>query len=133
MDSFSKCYTFGIRKNKTTTEQLQPYITIPQKLLLLVEKDKSFSNLGKYFNFKINSDEIKAKLKDKIRKNDETIDKLPIKCFHKKTLRNVTFSPNRNGSCFFIIKLKLGYLKIEIKQQTTVNGHVFWLVLTSLT
>ena len=86
MDSFSKCYTFGIRKNKTTTEQLQPYITIPQKLLLLVEKDKSFSNLGKYFNFKINSDEIKAKLKDKIRKNDETIDKLPIKCFHKKNI-----------------------------------------------
>ena len=68
MDSFSKCYTFGIRKNKTTTEQLQPYITIPQKLLLRVEKDKSFSNLGKYFNFKINSDEIKAKLKDKMTK-----------------------------------------------------------------
>ena len=68
MDSFSKCYTFGIRKNKTTTEQLQPYITIPQKLLLLVEKDKSFSNLGKYFNFEINTDEIKAKLKDKMTK-----------------------------------------------------------------
>ena len=30
----------------------------------------------------MNSDKIKAELKDKIRKYDKTIDKLPIKCFH---------------------------------------------------
>ena len=79
----SKCHTFGIRKNKTASEQFQPYITIRKQRIPPVEQDKSFTYLGKDFNFKINSDEIKAELKSEIRKYVETIDKLRIKCFHK--------------------------------------------------
>ena len=39
----SKCHTFGIRKNKTASEQFQPYITIPKQRIPPVEQDKSFT------------------------------------------------------------------------------------------
>ena len=90
----SKCYTFGIRKNKTASEQFQPYITIRKQRIPPVEQDKSFTYLGKDFNFKMNSDEIKAELVSEIRKYVETINKLPIKCFHKWKLCNITFCQN---------------------------------------
>ena len=79
----SKCHTFGIRKNKTASEQFQPYITIRKQRIPPVEQNKSFTYLGKDFSFKMSSDKIKAELKSEIRKYVETIDKLPIKCFHK--------------------------------------------------
>ena len=34
----------------------------------------------------MNSDEIKAELKNEVKKYVETIDKLPIKCFHEKEI-----------------------------------------------
>ena len=61
----------------------EPYITIRKQRIPPVEQDKSFTYLGKDFNFKMNTDEIKDELKSEIRKYVETIDKLPIKCFHK--------------------------------------------------
>ena len=79
----SKCHLFGIRQNKATSKQFQPYIPTRQQRIPPVEQDKSFIYLGKDFNFKMNSEEIKAELKTEIRKYIETIDKLPIKCFHK--------------------------------------------------
>ena len=47
----SKSYTFVIRKNKTASEQFQPYITIRKQRIPPVEQDKSFTYLGKDFNF----------------------------------------------------------------------------------
>ena len=90
----SKFHTFGIKKNKPVSEQFQPYMTICKQRIPPVEQDKSFTYLGKDFNFKMNSDEIKAELKSETRKYVETIDKLPIKCFHKIEICNVTLSPN---------------------------------------
>ena len=76
-----KCHTFGIRKNKTASEQFQSYVTIRKQCITPVKQDKSFTYLGKDFNFKMTSDEIKAELKNEVRKYIETIDKLPIEMF----------------------------------------------------
>ena len=48
----SECCTFVIRKNETASEQFQPYITICKQRIPQVEQDKSFTYLGKDFNFK---------------------------------------------------------------------------------
>ena len=90
----SKCRTFGIRKYKTASEQFQLYITIREQCIPPIKQDKSFTYLVKDFNFKMTSDEIKAEVKNKVRKYVETIDKLPIKCVHIIKLCNVTFSRN---------------------------------------
>ena len=89
----SKSLIFGVRKNKTASEQFQPYITIRKQHIPLVEQDKSFAYLGKDFNFEMNSDEIKAEVKNEIRKYVETIDKLSVECFDKiETMQCYVFS-----------------------------------------
>ena len=75
-----KCHTFGMKKSKTKIIQFQPFITLKKERIPPVKLEDSFTYLGKDFNFNMNCDEVKNKLKSEVLKYILTIDKLPLKC-----------------------------------------------------
>ena len=75
--------TFGIEKTKRKSDQFQPFIAIANERIPLIENGKSFTYLGKGFNFSMNCYEIKTELRNEIIKYVDIIDTLPIKCLHQ--------------------------------------------------
>ena len=90
------CYIFGIKKIKTKSDQFQSFITIRNERIPPIKNGKSFTYLGKDFNFSMNCDEIKTGLRHEIVNYVDIIDKLPIKCLHQSEIIQ----------CYVISKLK---------------------------
>ena len=78
-----KCYTYGMKTSKTKSIQFQPFITLKKERMPPVKLGESFTYVGKDFNFNMNCDEVKTKLKCEVLKFILIIDKLPLKCRSK--------------------------------------------------
>ena len=101
-----KCHTFGIKKSQTKSEQFQPHITIRKERIPPIQNGKSFTYLGKNFNFSMNCEEIKNQLSNEIVKYVEKIYKLPIKCLHQ--IENI--------QCYVIPKLKWQFFVYNLSE-----------------
>ena len=79
-------------------------------------------------------DEIKAKLKSEIRKCVETIDKIPIKCFRKtEIMQSYVFSKLKQRFSVYHLTETWVSQNLDNVTDTTANGYIFRLVVTSLT
>ena len=78
-----KCHTFGMKKSKTKSIQLQPFFTLKKERIPPVKLEESFTYLEKDFNFYMTCDEVKIELKSEVLEYILTIDKLPHKCRSK--------------------------------------------------
>ena len=74
----NKCHTFRIKKTTTESVRYDPYLIINNERMPPIKKDNSFVYLGKHFNFKMNSDEVKEKLTEELSAYIESINKLPV-------------------------------------------------------
>ena len=74
-----KCVTFGMRKYAGVYQQFLPNVTINNSIIPAVEKNKSFTYLGKIFDFAMDNNTIKEKLVSKLKEMLNTISDLKIK------------------------------------------------------
>ena len=106
-----KYHMLNIKKTKTKSEQFQPFITTRNERIPPTKNGKSFTYLGKYFNFTMNCDKIKTELPNEIVKYIDRIGKLPIKCLKYKwrfTVYNLSetwISENRHYRKWLNIKV----------------------------
>ena len=78
-----KCHIFGLKKSTTCSIQYSPRVLIRREIIPPVETNKSFTYLGKQFNFGLNIENIKTELIDIVTKYITSIDKLPLKPLNK--------------------------------------------------
>ena len=119
-----KCHTFGMKKSKTKIIQFQPFITLKKERIPPVKLEDSFTYLGKDFNFNMNCDEVKNKLKSEVLKYILTIDKLPLKCPSKiDIVQRHVFSKLK--WCFSICNISETWIAENVDNE--INRYRKWL------
>jgi hypothetical protein len=73
-----KCSTFGIRKESTKSVQYLPKLFLNNSLVPRIEIGKSFSYLGRYFDFKMSDEDHKSEVYDTLTNILKQIDDLPL-------------------------------------------------------
>ena len=73
--TLDKCHTFGIMKTNTTSTQTKPKLYVNNEIIPPLQDDE---NLGRYFNFSMNSQKHKAELLETTTTTLNNINKLPL-------------------------------------------------------
>ena len=78
-----KCHTFGIKKSSTSSVQYNPMILVNRERIAPIKNGESFIYLGKQFNFGMDINNIKEKLKEDNILYVTQIDRLPLTSLNK--------------------------------------------------
>jgi len=73
-----KCVTFGIKKFSSRSLQYEPKLFINNEIVPAVKSGDSFKYLGRYFNFEMDNEIHKEKLKSSLPDMLTRIDALPV-------------------------------------------------------
>lgn len=92
-----KCHSFGMKKIKSHSKQVQPKLYINNELIPPIKNHESFLYLGRYFDFKMSNKDHMNRILDTVNTNMESINNLPLhpknkmKLYHRYLLSKISW------------------------------------------